>query len=66
MNTFLNERMVIHMSNEDVKWTRSFIEDLNRRCKENGMPQFIIEGNMVYKDKLHKILGIGVKLEEEA
>lgn len=54
------------MSNEDVKWTRSFIEDLNRRCKENGMPQFIIEGNMVYKDKLHKILGIGVKLEEEA
>ncbi len=54
------------MSNEDVKWTRSFIEDLNRRCKENGMPQFIIEGNMVDNAQLHKILGIGVKLEEEA
>ena len=54
------------MSGEDVKWTRSFIEDLNRRLKENGMPQFIIEGNMVYKDEIHQILGLGVKLEEEA
>ena len=51
--------------NEDIKWTKSYIESLNERLKEVGMPTLVIENGFVYKDELHKILGIGVKLEEE-
>ena len=51
---------------EDVKWTKSYMELLNKRLKAVGMPQLIICDGYVYKDELHKLLGIGVKLEEEA
>ena len=51
---------------EDVKWTKSYMESLNKRLKAVGMPQLIISDGYVYKDELHKLLGIGVKLEEEA
>ena len=29
------------------------------------MPKLIISNGFVYKDELHKLLGIGIKLEEE-
>ena len=50
---------------EDIKWTKSYIKSLNARARAVGMPEFIIDNGFVYKDELHKILGIGVKLEEE-
>lgn len=52
--------------NENIKWTRSYMESLNKRLESVGMPTLIIENGFVYKDKLHKILGIGIKLEEES
>ena len=50
---------------EDVKWTKSYIESLNVRLDAVGMPKLIISNGFVYKDELHKLLGIGIKLEEE-
>ena len=49
----------------EVKWTKSYMESLNDRLAAVGMPAFIIEDGYVYKDELHKLLGIGVKLEDE-
>lgn len=49
----------------EVKWTKSYMESLNDRLAAVGMPTFIIEDGYVYKDELHKLLGIGVKLEDE-
>ena len=50
---------------EDIKWTIEYMEELNKRLKDANMPQLIIDKTnmIVYKDELHKILGIGVKLE---
>ena len=50
---------------EDAKWTKSYIESLNVRLEAVGMPKLIISNGFVYKDELHKLLGIGIKLEEE-
>lgn len=50
---------------EEIKWTKSYIESLNKRLEAVGMPTFVIDNGFVYKDELHKLLGIGVKLEEE-
>lgn len=50
---------------EDIKWTKSYIEDLNERLKAAGMPTFVIRDGFVYKDELHALLGIGIKLDEE-
>lgn len=55
---------VIFMT-EDIKWTKSYIEDLNERLKAVGMPTLVIRDGFVYKDEIHALLGIGVKLEEE-
>lgn len=51
--------------NKDIKWTKSYIESLNKRAQEVGLPTLVIDNGFVYKDELHKILGIGIKLEEE-
>lgn len=50
---------------EEIKWTKSYIESLNDRLEAVGLPKFIIADGYIYKDELHKILGIGIKLEEE-
>ena len=50
---------------EEIKWTKSYMESLNNRLEAVGMPKLIIENGFVYKDELHKLLGIGIKLEEE-
>lgn len=50
---------------EEIKWTKSYIESLNNRLDNVGLPKLIIDNGFVYKDKLHKILGIGIKLEDE-
>ena len=47
-----------------INWTEDYIQGLNERLKAVGMPQFIIDNGYVYKDELHKILGIGIKLED--
>lgn len=49
---------------EQIQWTETYIRSLNKRLEEIGMPQFIIDNGYVYKDELHKILGIGIKLED--
>lgn len=51
---------------EKVKWTQSYFEEFNKRARAVGLPEVIISNGHVYKDALHMILGIGVKLEEEA
>lgn len=40
------------------------MESLNERLKAAGLPPLIIHNGYVYKDELHRILGIGIKLEE--
>lgn len=50
---------------DNIKWTKSYIESLNERMKAVGMLPFVIRDGFVYKDELHALLGIGVKLEEE-
>ena len=49
---------------EEIKWTKSYMESLNDRLEKVGMPKLIIDNGFVYKDELHKVLGIGIKLEE--
>lgn len=54
---------------EQITWTESYIRDLNMRLRRVGLPQLIIENGFVYKDELHRFLGIGVRLhnnEEES
>lgn len=53
------------MENSEIKWTKSFIEGVNERARVIGFPELIISDGYVYKDELHRILGIGIKLEEE-
>lgn len=50
---------------ENIKWTKSYFESLNERLRAVGMPEFVIDNGFVYKDELHKLLGVGVRLEEE-
>lgn len=50
---------------EEIKWTESYIRSLNERMEKVGMPKLIIRNGYVYKDELHAILGIGIKLEQE-
>lgn len=50
---------------EYVRWMKSYIEDFNERCKKAGFPQFIIDKDVLYKDELHRLLGIGIKLQPE-
>lgn len=38
-------------------------QELNLRLREVGMPQLIIKDCYVYKDELHMLLGIGLKIE---
>lgn len=38
-------------------------QELNLRLREVGMPQLIIKDGYVYKDELHMLLGIGLKIE---
>ena len=55
------------MDEKDPKdWTVSDVKNFNERLKKVGMPQFILdeEKKIVYKDYLHQILGIGLKLKE--
>ncbi len=49
------------------KWTMSDFKDLNKRLEKVGLPKVIIdeESCMVYKDELHRILGIGVKVNNQ-
>lgn len=55
----------VDIVNENITWTRSYIEDLNKRLAQAGLPQFIVKNDFVYKDELHEILGIGIKLKDE-
>lgn len=50
---------------DEIKWTIEYFKNLNERLANVGMPKLIIdeENKMVYKDEIHKLLGIGVKLE---
>lgn len=50
---------------ENIKWTKSYFESLNERLRAVGMPEFVIDNGFVYKDELHKLLGVGIRLEEE-
>lgn len=53
------------MSNETIEWTVEYFKKLNERLRAVGMPEVIIdeENKMVYKDSIHKLLEIGIKLE---
>lgn len=51
---------------DNIQWTKSYMESLNERLKAVGLPAFIIKNGFVYKDELHELLGIGIKLEEES
>lgn len=50
---------------ENVKFTRKYIESVNEHAEKIGFPKLIIADGYVYKDLLHQILGIGIKLEED-
>ena len=53
------------MNSNEMEWTLENMRNINKRLAAVGMPTFIIDEDemMVYKDELHKLLGIGVKLE---
>lgn len=51
------------MKPEDLPTNKEYYIGLNKRLKKAGFPELVIEGDMVFKDELHKILGIGIKLE---
>lgn len=48
---------------EDLPTNRSYYIALNEKLRQYGLSQLIVEDDMVFKDELHKILGIGLKLE---
>lgn len=52
------------MAPED--WTIEYFEDLNRHADSIGCGYLKViidrENKMVYKDELHKLLGIGIQL----
>ena len=49
-----------------VNWNVSKVKELQERLKAVGMPQFVFdeEERMLYKDEIHKLLGIGIKVKE--
>lgn len=49
---------------EEFKWTTEYMEALNKRLEAAGLPQFIIHDGFVYKDEIHQLLGIGIKLKD--
>ena len=53
------------MNMNEISWTKSYMENLNKRLEAVGMPKFIIADGYVYKDELHQILGIGMKLTDD-
>ena len=53
------------MEESNIKWTKSFVEEFNRKAESIGFPTLLISNGYVYKDELHMILGIGIKLEKE-
>lgn len=55
---------VTKMNESKIQWTKEYFEDLNKRSAEYGLPQVVIADGYVYKDELHRLLGIGVKLQE--
>lgn len=57
----------INTLNENVeeKITKSMIDNVNALCRSLNKPQLIVENGYVYIDELHKILGLGVKLDDE-
>ena len=48
---------------KDLPTNKEYYMELNKKLRECGLPELIIEGNMVFKDGLHKLLGIGLILE---
>lgn len=46
-------------------WDLDYMKDLNERLGKAGLPKLVIdeENKMVYKDELHKLLGIGIKVK---
>lgn len=48
-------------------WTISDVKEINERLINVGLPELIIdeEKGMVYKDNIHKLLGIGLKLNKK-
>ena len=50
---------------DQIEWTESYMRNLNERLKTAGLPELIISDGFVYKDELHKMLGIGIKLTRE-
>lgn len=53
------------MDTNEIKLTKSYMESINERCRAIGFPELVIADGYVYKDELYRILGIGIKLEEE-
>lgn len=47
------------------KITKSMVDNVNALCKSLNMPQLIVENGYVYRDELHKALGLGIKLDDE-
>lgn len=38
---------------------------INKRLEAVGMPQLIINNGYVYKDEIHLLLGIGIKIKAQ-
>lgn len=61
----------INTLNENVKEkiatkiTKSMVDNVNALCRSLNMPQLIVENGYVYRDELHKALGLGIKLDDE-
>ena len=53
------------METNEIRQTKFFVEGVNQRARAIGFPELIISDGSVYKDELHRILRIGIKLEEE-
>lgn len=63
MNCYKNQIDLDH-----PEWTLDYFLELNKELKKIGLPKLIIdvyeEEAIVYKDELHKSLGIGILLEK--
>lgn len=49
---------------DNIKWTKEYIDSVNERAERIGFPKLIVSDGYVFKDELHRLLGIGIKLEE--
>lgn len=52
------------LESNELPRKREYWLEVNERLKAIGLPQLIITDNAVYKDALHKFLGIGYLLED--